>query len=301
MKVLILGGKSGFIGQNIDKQLAGTFDQEFLSMRNLDIINRSFTSDCMINLVGKAHDHSGTATEGDYFHANFELAKKAFQIFLSSNAKIFIHISSIAAIEELESDKPLSEKDRCNPISWYGKSKRVAEQWLLNQELPKDKKLIILRPPMVHGPGDKGNLGLLYKFISKGIPYPLAAFDNKRSFISIENFCYFLKQIIVNQNKFSSGIYHISDDQAISTCEIIAVIKKITDKNTLNLSIPKFLIKNLAKFGDFIPIPLNSKRLKKMTSNLLVSNQHIKDTLGIKKLPSTALQGLEETIRSFKS
>jgi len=299
MKIVILGGKSGFIGQNISDQLAGIFDLEFLSMRNLDVMNKSFTADFIINLVGKAHDHSGTATENDYFQANVELAKKAFQIFLSSSAKILIHISSLAALEEFESDKALSEKDECNPVSWYGKSKRAAEQWLLKQELPSDKKLIILRPPMVHGPGDKGNLGLLYKFISKGVPYPLAAFNNQRSFISIGNFCYFIEQIVEHNHKLATGIYHISDDEPISTTEIINVIKDVTGKNTLNFSIPKFLIKGLAKIGDVIPIPLNTRRLKKMTSNLLISNKHIKNTLTISNLPLTAKKGLEITIRSF--
>lgn len=299
MKVLILGGKNGFISQNIGNQLDGIFDLEFLSMRNLDIMNKRFTADCIINLVGKAHDHTGTATENDYFQANVELAKKAFQIFLSSSAKIFIHISSLAAIEEFESTRALSEDDACNPVSWYGKSKRAAEQWLLKQELPTEKKLIILRPPMVHGPGDRGNLGLLYKFISKGIPYPLASFDNQRSFISIDNFCYFIEQIVKERDKLASGIYHISDDEPIATSEIIQLIKQVTGKNTMNFSIPKFLIRGIAKIGDVIPIPLNTKRLKKMTSNLLLSNQHIKDVLAIKRLPLTAKKGLEITIRSF--
>lgn len=300
MKVLILGGKSGFIGHNIDNQLGGTFDLEFLSMRNFDITSKSFTADSIINLVGKAHDHNGTAIESDYFQANVELAKKAFQIFLSSSAKIFIHISSLAAVEEFESNKALTEDDVCHPVSWYGKSKREAEQWLLSQELPKDRKLIILRPPMVHGPGDKGNLGLLYKFISKGIPYPLAAFDNQRSFISIVNFCYFIEQIITYNHKLATGIYHISDDEPMSTSQIIDVIKKVTGKNTMNFSIPKFLIRGIAKIGDIIPIPLNTKRLKKMTSNLPVSNKMIKSQLGINKLPLTARVGLEKTIEFLK-
>src|SRR5690606_36290322 len=145
------------------------------------------------------------------------------------------------------------------------------EQWLMKQELPENKKLIILRPPMVHGPGDKGNLGLLYKLIAKGIPYPLSSFNNRRSFISIDNFIYFVREIIDKQERLKSGIYHISDDEPVSTKEIIAIIKDVTGKNTMNIAFPKFVVKGIAKIGDLLPIPLNSKRLKKMTSNLLVS------------------------------
>lgn len=301
MRVVTLGGANGFISSHLIKKMTSSFDISSLSLRDRKWRQFDFNVDCIINLVGKAHDHKGEATEEDYYYANLQLAKEVFEAFVLSEAKLLIHISSLAAIEELESHKALSEDDECNPVSWYGKSKRAAEQWLLKQELPTDKKLIILRPPMVHGPGDKGNLGLLYKFISKGIPYPLASFDNQRSFISIGNFCYFIEQIVEQSNKLTTGIYHISDDEPIATSEIIKIIKQVTGKNTMNLSLPKFLIKALAKFGDFIPIPLNTKRLKKMTSNLLLSNQHIKDVLSIKRLPLTAKRGLEITIRSFDS
>src|SRR5690606_10609542 len=135
----------------------------------------------------------------------------------------------------------------CNPASWYGKSKRAAEEWLLAQDVPEGKKLIILRPPMVHGPGDKGNLGLLYKLISKGIPYPLSSFDNRRSFISIDNFCFFIQQIINKNDIIKSGIYHVADDEPVSTKEIIDIIKEVTDKNTPNLALSKFLVRGIAR------------------------------------------------------
>lgn len=94
------------------------------------------------------------------------------------------------------------------------------------------KKIIILRPPLVHGEGDKGNLELLYKFISKGIPYPLSAFQNSRSFLSIDNFIFFLKEIISNQDKLDSGIYHIADDEVLSTKEILEIIKRVENKKS---------------------------------------------------------------------
>jgi len=216
MESVIIFGASGFIGQNLLKKLPNSFDVKAISLRNKSWKTTSKDSDIFINLVGKAHDHKGTATEADYFYANLDLAKEIFNEFIQSNAKLLIHISSLAAIEEFESNNPLSESKKANPQSYYGKSKRAAEEWLLAQDLPQNKKIVILRPPMVHGPGDKGNLGLLYKLISKGIPYPLASFDNSRSFISIDNFSFFIKEIIKKQDQIVSGIYHISDDEPIS-------------------------------------------------------------------------------------
>ncbi|MCW3159867.1 NAD-dependent epimerase/dehydratase family protein [Chryseobacterium oryctis] len=300
MKIAVFGS-SGFIGDNLVKSLQQNFKIQEVSLRNSlwrNELNEEI--EIFINLVGKAHDHEGVATEKDYYYANVELAQQVFEVFKKSKAKLFIHISSLAALEEFESDKPLDETNNCNPISFYGKSKREAEEWLLKQNLPNDKKLVIIRPPMVHGPGDKGNLGLLYKIISKGIPYPLASFNNERSFVSIDNFNFFIQQIIQKSNKLENGIYHIADDEPIATNDIIEVIKKVENLKIPNINLPKFLIKGLAKLGDILPFPLNTKKLKKLTNNLLVSNQKIKTALEIDKLPLTAEEGLTKTIKSFK-
>lgn len=296
----LLFGASGFIGKNLSNELKRSHKIVEISLRDKNWQKDLKQAQIYINLVGKAHDHNNTATEKDFYHVNVELTKQIFKVFMDSDAELFIHISSLAALEEFESQQSLTEESHCNPNSWYGQSKREAEIWLMGHKLPQGKKLIILRPPMVHGPGDKGNLGLLYKFVLKGIPYPLAAFENRRSFISINNFCFFVDEIIRQRTNLSTGIYHIADDESVSTNEIIEIIKQIEQKNLLNLKLPKNFIKAIAKVGDLLPIPLNTVRLKKMTSDLTVSNQKIKTALGIKKLSYTAEQGLIKTLHSFK-
>lgn len=299
MKIALFGF-SGFLGSHLLCHLK--FEMISVNIRQIDWNNSIPKNvEIFINLIGKAHDHKGTATENDYYFANVELTKHIFQEFVRSDSKLFIHISSIAAVEEFESESPLKEQTNSNPVSIYGKTKREAEKWLLEQKLPDHKKVIILRPAMIHGPGDKGNLGLLYKIISKGIPYPLASFDNNRSFLSIDNFCFFISEIIENKDRIDSGIYHICDDEPVSTKTVIGIIKKVTNKKTINLSIPKILVQGIAKIGDAIPFPINTKRLKKMTGSLLVSNEKIKNTLHIKTLPVSAEEGLFKTIKSFKN
>lgn len=300
MKVLVLGGNNGFIGSHLSKSLAKSFDCKFVSMRNFDWLSDHFSPNCVINLVGKAHDFTGSAKEEDFYFANYELAKKAFQLFIASPANLFIHISSLAAIEEIEASSSLSEIATYNSVTPYGKSKRAAEEWLLEQTLPMGKKMIILRPPMVHGAGDKGNLNQLYKLVSKGIPYPLVKFKNKRSFLSIENFCFFIEQILIKRDKMESGIYHLADDETLSSNEIVKIIKEETGFHTPCLPLPKSVIRWVSKIGDRTSLPLNTWRLKKLTSNLVVSNKKIKIALSIQRLPRTAKEGLRETIQSFK-
>lgn len=299
MRKTLLFGSNGFLGSHLQSKLDGEVIGVNIRQQNWHD-NIPDDANVFINCIGKAHDHKGTATEHDFYFANYELVKVIFEEFLKSNAQLFIHISSIAAVEENERTEVLTEDSVGNPQSHYGKSKKVAEEYLLKQILSSGKKLLILRPTMIHGEGDKGNLTLLYKIISKGIPYPLGAFQNSRTFISVDNVVFLINEIIKKHTEMKGGVYHITDDEPLSTQKIIEIIGEAKGKKPIILSPPKFLINSLAKMGDIIPLPLNTKRLKKMTGNLEVSNQKIKNALGITQLPISAKKGIEITIKSFK-
>lgn len=300
MAKLLLFGSSGFLGKNLIRKL----NQEIFPVNIRDNSwNLSIPSDIdiFINCIGKAHDHKNVAAEKDFYFANYEVVQKLFFEFLKSEATLFIHISSLAAVEEYEREEVITENSMSNPVSFYGKSKKEAEDFLLSQHLPLHKKLIILRPSMIHGEGDKGNLILLNKIISSGIPYPFAAFNNQRSFISLDNVGYLINLIIANSANLQSGIYNIADDEPVATTEIIKIIGEVYNKKPVMLKLPKVLVSAIAKIGDIIPIPVNTFRLKKMTTTLIVSNHKIKTALGIKSLPLSAEDGLKKTIESFKN
>lgn len=297
MKITITGA-SGFVGSNLSKYLEERGSTiEKLSLRNPNFL-LSKDSNVVIHLAGKAHDTANTSAEKEYFEINTELTKKLFDDFLNSEIKDFIFFSSVKATADTL-DGILDENHISNPQTPYGKSKLEAEKYLLSKSLPMGKRLFIIRPCMIHGSGNKGNLNLLYKVVEKGIPWPLANFENKRSFLSIDNLNYLVEKILTSD--IPSGVYNFADDKAISTNELVTIIANASGKKEKLWHIFAGLISGMARLGDKIKLPLNSERLKKLTESYEVSNQKIKTVLNIEKLPLSAEEGLAKTIKSFKN
>lgn len=294
---IIITGATGFVGKNLSKFLKEKGHHiSPLSLRKAWELDQN--AEAIIHLAGKAHDTKNTSAEKEYFEINTELTKKLFVEFLKTPAQDFIYFSSVKATADTV-EGFLDENHTSNPQTPYGKSKLEAEEFLLSQKLPENKRLFIIRPCMIHGPGNKGNLNLLYKFVQKGIPYPLAAFENKRSFLSIDNLNFLILEMLSNKN-VGSGIYNFADDEVLSTNELVKLIANTSGKKEKLWKISSKLISATAKMGDMMKLPLNSERLKKLTENYWVSNQKIKNALGIAKLPVSASEGLEKTIKSFK-
>lgn len=297
MKITITGA-SGFVGQNLSRYLQNhNHHVQALSLRNSWVLDKS--SNAVIHLAGKAHDTANTSAEDEYFKVNRDLTIKLFEEFLQSNCRDFFYFSSVKATADTI-DGTLDENHYSDPKTPYGKSKLEAEKFLLSQKLPQNKRLFIIRPCMIHGPGNKGNLNLLYKVVEQGIPWPLASFENRRSFLSIDNLNFFINQMLV-KNDLKSGIYNFADDEAISTNQLISTVNVALDKKAKLWNISKNLIERIAVFGDKLHLPLNSERLKKLTESYVVSNQKIKSALGIEKLPLSAEEGLIKTVKSFKT
>ena len=294
---IIITGATGFVGKNLSKFLKEKGHHiSPLSLRKAWELDQN--AEAIIHLAGKAHDTKNTSAEKEYFEINTELTKKLFEEFQKTPAQDFIYFSSVKATADTV-EGFLDESHTSNPQTPYGKSKLEAEEFLLSQKLPENKRLFIIRPCMIHGPGNKGNLNLLYKFVQKGIPYPLAAFENKRSFLSIDNLNFLILEMLSNKN-VGSGIYNFADDEVLSTNELVKLIANTSGKKEKLWKISSKLISATAKMGDVMKLPLNSERLKKLTENYWVSNQKIKNALGIDQLPVSASEGLEKTIKSFK-
>jgi nucleoside-diphosphate-sugar epimerase len=297
MESILLTGTSGFVGQNLSKYLTNySFLINSISLRDSTWKNK-IKGDVIIHLAGKAHDTKKTSASEEYFKVNTNLTKELFDVFLKSEIKDFIYFSSVKAAADEVFDV-LFEDSKVNPKTPYGQSKLKAEQYILSKKISDGKRVFIIRPCMIHGPGNKGNLNLLYNVVNKRIPYPLAAFQNERSFLGIDNLNFMIKEILQNKN-IQSGIYNFADDEFLSTNELVEIISLVSNKRNLSIAIPRFLITGISKIGDLVKLPLNSETILKLTENYRVSNQKIKIAIGVDKLPNTAHQGLEKTIKSF--
>lgn len=296
MKVTITGA-TGFVGVNLQNHLTASCEVEKISIRYINDQYFDFTTDAIIHLAGKAHDLKKVSDPKDYYDANFELTKQLFNAFLISTTDIFIFMSTVKAVAD-KVDGILTEEITSNPKTHYGIAKHQAEEYILSKKLPDGKRVYILRPCMIHGPGNKGNLNLLYQIVSKGLPWPLGAFENQRSFLSIENLCFVIEELLQNE-KIPSGVYQVADDNSLSTNKLIKLLATSLGKKNQIWNINPSFIKSFARVGDHLRLPLNSERLEKLTENYVVSNKKIVNALG-KSLPTSAEAGLMKTFESFK-
>jgi nucleoside-diphosphate-sugar epimerase len=289
---IFLTGAGGFIGKSIRKYLSNSVHYTNFKREENIVIKE----DIVLHFAGKAHDLKKVSKPDEYYKVNTELTQKVFDAFLDSKAKVFIVLSSVKAVADSVQEE-LTEVYIPHPITDYGKSKLLAEQYILSKPIPNGKRVYILRPCMIHGPGNKGNLNLLFNIVIKRFAWPLGAFENKRSFCSIDNLCFVIYELIEN-NQIPSGVYNIADDESISTNELIDLIANSQNKNSKIWFIPRFIIKALSKLGDFLRLPLNSQRLKKLTETYIVSNNKIKKAIN-KPFPISAKDGLMKTFNSF--
>jgi len=315
MKTILITGINGFVGTNFtnswfrNHKIVGLdiHQPEKEGVERIfgwDELGKVPPVDAIVHLAGKAHDTKNRSDAQVYFDVNTGLTQKIFDYFLQSDARTFIFFSSVKAAADSVPGDVLTEEVVPAPVGPYGESKIRAEEYILNKlsavsDQLLDKRVYILRPCMIHGPGNKGNLNLLYSVVKKGIPWPLGAYENSRSFCSVDNISYVVEQLIVKEN-IESGIYHVGDDEPLSTNELIRMIGDSVGKRSHIWRLPKGLMNGAAAIGGALKLPLNKERLRKLTENYVVSNAKIKQALGIDKMPVSAEEGMRKTLDSFR-
>lgn len=308
MKRVLITGVTGFVGSTLVHYFSGRKDiMVFGHSRDPDSAKRLFSSeaveiisaepagqldllaiDCVIHLAGIAHDLSKKFVEADYFRVNFEQTARLYDAFLNSKATKFIYFSSIKAVVDAI-DTPFAEDVAPDPATPYGRSKLKAEHYI-QEHAAEGKRYYILRPCMIHGKGNKGNLNLLYKFVKSGIPYPLGAFHNKRSLLGADNLSFLVGEFVAGS--IASGVYNVADEGSLSTNDIVRSIASALGRRARIWNIPPGAIRFLFRLVG------KEKTLAKLVGNMEVSNMKILQAIN-KSLPVSVDAGLQKTIRSF--
>lgn len=262
-KIAVVGA-SGFVGTYLTQFLRNHFTDVFEFSRNAgdrpklsniieigDILSRNdYTGmfeeiETVVYTIGRAH----VANEE---HLDFELIYKKIncdamiriaKAAQSQGVKRFIFLSSLKAIGEGTSDRPFSNKSIPEPEGPYGKSKLMAEKALLDLSDSTGLEVVIIRPPLIHGPGVKGNLRSIQLAIRKRVPLPLKCVSkNSRSLVSLENLSSLLKECVLNPAA-KNNIFLVKDEHDLSTVEIVKMLAQEEDIKPLLIPFPESLLR----------------------------------------------------------
>ncbi len=200
-----------------------------------------------------------------------------------------------------ESDDILNENSPCHPDSPYGGSKLQAEQALINLAKDSNMTWTILRPTLVYGPGNRANMERLMKLIKRGLPLPFGAIKNRRSFVFVGNLVAAIITCLDHPNA-ANKIFLISDNQAVSTPQLIRLIAQQIQQPCQLLPVPTTLLRFLGYLGDNIEsitgktLPFNTYNIDRLLGSLAVDSRYIQKTLDWQP-PFTLEQGLAQTIQ----
>jgi nucleoside-diphosphate-sugar epimerase len=281
-KKVLITGISGFVGVRLAKYLlnngykvigASRTDPQIDNVKFYPIVDliEAFDwaqmlngVDYVVHLANRAHKmNDKPENEYLYFKVNVDATLNLARQAAEQKVKKFIFVSSVKAAGEGTDEKSLSEIMPSSPADAYGRSKLQAEQQLEKLAADSDMSVVSLRPPLMYGPGVKGNMASLIKMVKKMPILPLGGIKNRRSFIGISNFSSAIAAVLSCEKQIT-GMYYISDGNAISTSELVDLLIKVFSPATRNLVLPGAFWYYLNK------IPLLKEKTRRLTGSLEV-------------------------------
>ena len=276
---LLFTGASGFLGSNIIQLLNGAYNiisvglspqDTYLVDIATDIPTFIDAFDVVFHAAGKAHSVPKTEAEKRlFFDVNLQGTKNLCTALERSGIpKAFIFISTVA-VYGCDSGENITEEHPLNGTTPYALSKIKAEKYLEGWCAMHNVKLSILRPSLIAGPNPPGNLGAMIRGIRNGKYLSIAGGKARKSVLMVQDIANLLPMLIEK-----GGIYNVCDSYQPSFRELEMVIcKQLSRKGPI--SIPYWLAKSMAVVGDCLgeKAPINSLKLRKITSSLTFSNE----------------------------
>lgn len=314
MKLLITGA-NGFIGRHLVRHMA-TRGCSILApvrgLRSTDIAgvtwieNADFSNvahwrnpnmrgvDAVIHLAGHAHQTRETS-EADrkvFFDVNVGLTERLFSEAASAGVTQFIFVSSIGAIKST-ADEVVTESTIPSPSNAYGCSKHEAERTIVERANSASTRLTIVRPCLVFGPGNPGNMARLSRLIDTGVPLPFGSLRAKRSYLYIDNLATALEACLMNENAFGED-FNVCDDDPVALPQLVKAIAAAKGCRARLFPCHPRILQVAGHVGDRLTrisgksLMIDTYSVERLVSALACDNSKIRNTLNW--IPQVALE-----------
>jgi len=244
-------------------------------------------ADVVIHLAARNHVLKETASDSlaEYRRVNVEGTRNVVRAATAAGVEYLVHVSSVKVVGE-ESDAVLDEGSTCTPKTPYGVSKLESERVVAEEAARGNMKAVILRLPMVYGPGNRGNLPRMIRWADRGLPFPLLQPENLRSMVYVGNVVAGILALLKGR---PSGVstYFLKDRDDCTTRFLYSTICRELGKTPRFLSVPSMLV----RLGGIV-----SDDLRKIAGSLRVSSARIEKEIGFHP-PHSLPEGLGKTVR----
>ncbi|RUO18670.1 UDP-glucose 4-epimerase family protein [Aliidiomarina haloalkalitolerans] len=309
MKNVAITGVSGFLGQFLAEKLTSVYSILGVVRKKSNFpyvgceIDESLTLrrcawlegiDVVIHCAARAHimNESSKDPISDYRKVNTAGTLNLAHFAAISGVKRFIYISSIKVHGERNHGRNvIIEEEQLEPVDPYGISKLEAEIGLRKIAADTGMEVVIIRPPLIYGPGVKANFESMMKWLHKGLPIPLGLVKNKRSLVGIDNLCDFI-QLCIEHPEAANEAFLISDQCDVSTSELLQKLKKSLSSKSVIMPVPVPLMNFGAKLIG------KGQMAQRLFDDLYVSSEKATRLLGWKP-PFSMQEQLDKTALHF--
>jgi nucleoside-diphosphate-sugar epimerase len=251
--------------------------------------------DCVVHLAARVHVMRDESPDPDaaFDATNVAGTLRVAEAALHQGARRFVYVSSIKAVAEGDAGVPLSERVVPDPQDPYGRSKMRAEQALARFGDSVGLDIVIVRPPLVYGPGVRANFRQMMSAVSRGMPLPLGGIAARRSLVYVDNLADALLRCATDP-RAAGGCFHVADDDPPSVTGLLRMIGDALGRPARLFPVPVGLLRALGKLIGRGP------QIDRLTGSLQLDTGRLKRVLDWKP-PFTTRQGLAATADWYRS
>ncbi|WP_321898272.1 NAD-dependent epimerase/dehydratase family protein [Paraburkholderia heleia] len=251
--------------------------------------------DCVVHLAARVHVMRDDAPDplAAFYATNVEGTLRVARAAQASGARRMVFVSSIKAVAEVDGGVPLAESVPPMPLDPYARSKRAAEEalWRLSEET--GLEVVVVRPPLVYGPGVGANFLQMMDALWRGVPLPLGSVSARRSLVYTENLADALMHCITDL-RAANACFHVADADDLSVAQLLRGLGRHLSKPARLIPVPTGLLRAAGTLTG------RAAQLERLTSSLRVDTSLIHERLGWQP-PFAVEEGLEATARWYRA